>query len=329
MTGRILLRYPAVATQVPHLPRYVCIAPPPLLYISSPHDTVYYKLPFSHTLVLDQVPTANQLHLVQQIGDPPTSSSYPMPSCSTTVPTLPPFEKTSTPLYIGGGMPPIPAKLAKRIQEGLFVEMAELMPDYLRSPNPSDEDHSKPKNWEITNIVDWIQCFSLYIAVVCRSQPQRIADLLGYQNLIITSHQRFPDFNWATYDREFRQQAAARTIPHWSVLDNTLWNLARQSTTHSSTTQFTRQPYKIQQTEKTYRSQLPPTITQPRIAPICLDWNKNPTAGCSHLNCRYNHTCYRCIHTPGIPDKHHKAIYCPHKGKKSSTAFFTKHQSST
>ena len=207
-------------------------------------------------IALDQVPTANQLHLVQQIGDPPTSSSYPMPSCSTTVPTLPPCEKTSTPLYIGGGMPPIPAKLAKRIQEGLFVEMVELMPDYLRSPNPSDEDqfkNTKPKNWEITNIVDWIQCFSLYIAVVCRSQPQRIADLLGYQNLIITSHQRFPDFNWATYDREFRQQAAARTIPDWSVLDNTLWNLARQSTT-----QFTRQPYKFQQTEKTYRSQLPP-----------------------------------------------------------------------
>ena len=166
------------------------LPPPLLLYISSPHDTVYCKLPFSHTLVLDQVPTANQLHLVQQIGDPPTSSSYPMPSCSTTVPTLPPFEKTSTPLYIGGGMPPIPAKLAKRI--------------------------------------------------------------------IITSHQRFPDFNWATYDREFRQQAAARTIPDWSVLDNTLWNLARQSTAHSSTTQFTRQPYKFQQTEKTYRSQLPP-----------------------------------------------------------------------
>ena len=255
-----------------------------------------------------------------------------MPSCSITVPTLPPFEKTSTPLYIGGGMPPIPAKLAKLIQEGLFIEMVELMPDYLRSPNPSDEDllkHSKPKNWEITNIVDWIQCFSLYIAVVCRSQPQQITDLLGYQNLIITSHQRFPDFNWATYDREFRQQAAARTIPDWSVLDNTLWNLARQSTTHSSTTQFTRQPYKFQQMEKTYRSQLPPAITQPRIAPICLDWNENPTAGCSHLNCRYDHTCYRCIHTPGIPDKHHKAIYCPHKGKKSSTAFFTKHQSNT
>ena len=142
------------------------------------------------------------------------------------------------------------------------------MPDYLKGPNPSDDDqlkNLKPKNWETTNIVDWIQCFSLYTAVISQSQPQQIADLLGYKNLIITSHQWFPDFNWATYDREFRQQAVTRTIPDWSVLDNTLWNLARQSITHSFTTQFTRQPYKFQQTEKTYRSQLPPAITQSRM----------------------------------------------------------------
>ena len=31
----------------------------------------------------------------------------------------------------------------------------------------------------------------------------------------------FPDFNWAIYDREFRQQAAATSAPEWSVLDNT------------------------------------------------------------------------------------------------------------
>ena len=216
----------------------------------------------------------------------------------------------------------IPAKLAKCIQEGLFVEMVKLMPGYLSGPNPSDEDQlksSKFKNWEIPNIVDQIQWFSLYIAIVCRSQPQQIVDLLGYQNLIITSHQWFPDFNWVTYDSEFHQQAATMAIPEWSVLDNTLWNLSRQTTTHFFMTQFTKQPNKSQQTERTYGSQLPTTITQSRKAPICLDWNDNPAAGCSHLNCYYDHTCYHCIHIPGIPDKHHKAINCPHKGKKSST----------
>ena len=71
-------------------------------------------------------------------------------------------------------MPPIPAKPARCIQEGLFVEKVKLMPDCLRGPNPSNEEQlksSKFKILEIINIVDWIQCFSLYTAIVCRSQP--------------------------------------------------------------------------------------------------------------------------------------------------------------
>ena len=58
-------------------------------------------------------------------------SSNPPLSHSTILPTQPLSEKTPAALYIGGGMQPIPAKLAKRIQEGQFVEMVELMPDYL------------------------------------------------------------------------------------------------------------------------------------------------------------------------------------------------------
>ena len=122
------------------------------------------------------------------------------------------------------------------------------------------------------------------------------------------------------YDHEFCHKAATMAISELSVLDNTLWNLARQTTTHSSVSQFTRQPYKSQQMEQTYRSQLLPAIIQSRKVPVCLDCNDNPTVGCPYLNCHYDHTCYWCIHTPGITDKHHKAIYYPHKGKKSYTA---------
>ena len=42
-------------------------------------------------------------------------------------------EKTQAPVYIGGGLPPIPARLVKRIENGQFVEMAELLPDHLSS----------------------------------------------------------------------------------------------------------------------------------------------------------------------------------------------------
>ena len=225
---------------------------------------------------------------------------------------------------MGGGMPPIPAKLAKRIQEGKFIEMAKLLPDFLTGPNPSDEDQfktSKSRNWEIANIVDWIQCFSLYIAIICRSQPQQIVDLLGYQNLIITSHKRFPNFNWATYDREFCQQAAASAVREWSVLDCTLWNLTRQTAFNSSKTQLIRPLSKPYHAEQTSRPQFPSALPQSRKTPICLEWNDSPAAGCPHPNCRYEHSCYRCIHVPTISDKRHKAIHCPNKDRKPGTFF--------
>ena len=141
--------------------------------------TLYTTRLFSRILALDQVLTADQLHLMQQIGDPPMLYSNPLLSGSTTLPTQPPSENIPTALYVRRGMSPIPAKLAKHIQEGQFVEIVDLMPDYLRGPNPSNEDQlksSKFKNWEITNIVHWIQSFSLYIAIVCWSQTQRIVD---------------------------------------------------------------------------------------------------------------------------------------------------------
>ena len=96
--------------------------------------TLSYHSP--HTVALDQVPTAEQLHQVHQLGDLPN----PVTAHSTLSITHSPSEKATTSLYIGGRMPPIPTKLAKHIQDGQFIEMVELLPDLLRGYNPSDED---------------------------------------------------------------------------------------------------------------------------------------------------------------------------------------------
>ena len=114
------------------------------------------------------------------------------------------------------------------------------MPDYLRGPNPSYEDPLKSSNiqelgdYQYSGLDTVLQLIHSHSLPITTSANYR---LLGYQNLIITSHQQFPDFNWAI------------TIPDWSVLHNTLWNLSRQTTTHSSMTKFTRQLYKSQQME--------------------------------------------------------------------------------
>jgi len=51
--------------------------------------------------------------------------------------------KTETlhpPVLISNGLPPVPFRLVKRVDDGLFVEMAELLPDYLGSVGLNTED---------------------------------------------------------------------------------------------------------------------------------------------------------------------------------------------
>ena len=109
---------------------------------------------------------------MHQINNPPTLHHNPGSIPIAHLFSQQATEKMSASLYIGGRLPPVPAKLANRIQDGQFVEMAELLLEWLRGTNPHNEDQlksSKSKYKEISSIVDWIQCFSLYIAIISRS----------------------------------------------------------------------------------------------------------------------------------------------------------------
>ena len=78
-------------------------------------------------------------------------------------------EATSV-VSIGTGLPPVPKKLVTRIQAGEYIDMAELLPDRLGiSAGPvakDDKQSSKPKRRQVTNILEWIQCFGIYSAVL-------------------------------------------------------------------------------------------------------------------------------------------------------------------
>ena len=64
--------------------------------------------------------------------------------------------------------------------------MAELLPENLGHLS-SDEDHQvfKPKRRMVSDIVEWLQCYGTYIAIISWKQPARVINLLGYQNFII------------------------------------------------------------------------------------------------------------------------------------------------
>ena len=133
-------------------------------------------------------------------------------------------------MHIGAGLPPVPPKLVQKIQAGEYVDMAELLPDRLGvnagPPVQGDKDDKKPKHRQVTNILEWIQCYTIYMAVRAEKHPEKILDMLGYQTLIVEARMEYEGDGWLGYDRRFRQTAAATPDITWAKIEPTLWNKA-------------------------------------------------------------------------------------------------------
>ena len=131
----------------------------------------------------NEIPSTRELQHITQLGDDPSPPRI-----------LSIREKIQAPVYIGGRLPPIPARLVKIIEDVQFMEMAELLPDHLSSSLYTDEDQAKStkvKYKEVLNIIEWLQYFSLYIALIACSNDIRVVDLLGYQNLIFQNQLKY------------------------------------------------------------------------------------------------------------------------------------------
>ena len=115
----------------------------------------------------------------------------------------------------------------KQIQSGQYVDLAALLPDRENhTGNPISDDQQKPKPKHISTILEWLQGFTMYAAVIIGSQPERAQDLLGYQAVIIDASMRYEGRGWMGYDCRFRQIAAADPLRKWSSLDSDLWNIS-------------------------------------------------------------------------------------------------------
>ena len=70
------------------------------------------------------------------------------------------LNKDQSVVHIGAALPPISTKLLKRIEQGNFKGMAELLPENPGHLASDDDKHVvKPKRWIILDIVDRLQCF--------------------------------------------------------------------------------------------------------------------------------------------------------------------------
>ena len=72
----------------------------------------------------------------------------------------------------------------------------------LRSLDVREDDNSKgsmPKSQDIVDIVEWLHCFATYIALISHMEPHRVADLLGYQSLIIQGYCKYQKGCWESF----------------------------------------------------------------------------------------------------------------------------------
>jgi len=205
----------------------------------------------------------------------------------------------------------VPSKLVKQIQDGEYVDLAELTIDRLSMVGSSDASRSTQiRRRPISSIVEWTQCFTNYVSIRGRSQPEKIHDLLGYQHLIIEAHLEYVGEAWVVYDRRFRQIAASRGDTIWARRDTDLW--------HTVFTGCQRRPYCKLCFGSTHSADqcctnLVPALKETTATPqppkprICREWNYSQ---CSFLGCRYIHACLTCYTDPDSVNSNHKWIQC-------------------
>ena len=233
-------------------------------------------------------------------------------------------ERDNANILVGMSYPPVPNKLIKKIRDGEFIEMADLLPERLGAGGDNEPTKSTKKRKIVTNILEWVRCFGLHISIIARSTPERVPDLLSYQALIINSYTEYQGDYWLVYDRQFRQQAAVTPTTSWSIMDTTLWNLAfggrisLPRCTHCLS--VSHKSGKCELSSDTHTPSTPSPYPTEKAAPgrsglqrpICYAWNEDPAPGCPHRGCRFEHICYLCSKDVRVQNKGHKATNCPH-----------------
>ena len=167
----------------------------------------------------------------------------------------------------------------------------------------------------MSGILEWVQTFGIYMAVLCQKQPYRIQDLLGYQILIIEASLEYQGDGWMGYDRQFRQRVAANPALAWANIDTTLWNL-----TFSGQPGASHYHHCFSLCLNTSQCNWAPVLRPHTIShsllhqsphkqsPICRAWNSDPHPFCPIPVCSYRHICWNCYSDT------HKGFYFPHSG---------------
>ena len=227
--------------------------------------------------------------------------------------------------------------------------MAELRPDSWRmeellclqplAPGQCPGSLPRPRKRPVTDILTWIECFSVMAAVITSKYPEKAPQLFSYSRMIVRASQTFEGPAWVSYDSQFRRKAALLKSWDWGSIDSGLYNecftgrakikvLCKYclSDAHSDqqcplVPQLAPQSLPISQPaprsqpfSATGNARPSSSPGQSRMVELCGLFNRPTGNGCTFSNCRYAHICSLCRqgpHPASTCSKPRKAILPP------------------
>ena len=127
-------------------------------------------------------------------------------------------------LFMGDSLAPLPAKIVKKIIVLEYVEMADLLLKAWLLEESVMEAQLQRQKGLITDILTWVQCYSVLVSTLSLPYPDKVPELMAYLSTIIRCQR---DYNspWVLYDRAFRSRAKVTQDLNRSVVNTSLFNL--------------------------------------------------------------------------------------------------------
>ena len=219
-------------------------------------------------------------------------------------------------VQLGPGLPALPRKMVAKIEAGEYVDFNELPPAKCKNrplTHPSEGQVVVVQAADLVNarrliaeLATWIQCFSIYMVVVTRKRPERLAEMVAYQMIITKASQKYRWPSWLIYDQNFRMEAAGNSQA-WSKVEPGLYaqcftGQARAAenwctTCHGLDHATVRCPYRAQKRSWTTafgeRQSNRPQATS-AVGDVCTKFNRYNGDCKFGAKCRFTHMCSLC-----------------------------------
>lgn len=236
----------------------------------------------------------------------PVSSTFSSATLPCSLPSLGPStsqHKSERSFAVGPGHAPVPGKLVKKIIDGQFVELADLLSVNIRAADQEPQAYldgkilvaSKRRQLEIKDVLTWIEAFSIFQLVLCSAHPHRWTDTTKYKLLVVQTARQFPGLSWLEYDLAYRKDAAASGLTDWSRMNLDLYHFHLRSPASAIPPAWSAPSPRSSQSPASQESGPP--------LPFCLSWNEGQCRW-PFGRCRFRHCCSNC-------EGEHFKITCP------------------